>query len=192
MAVFLKARAEPLVVLDDPVVDHGEPAGAIEVGVSVSIAGRAVRRPPRVAHGGRPGGRPIVAKEGLQRRELAGALANRNPAVDQRDPRRVVTAVLEPAKSLQHDGKRLVGTRVTDDAAHGLEGNSGPGSPPPRPRAAPIGRSRTAVSSPSPVVASRRKMTWPLCSPPSERPRRSISSKTYRSPTFVVTTSIPC
>ncbi len=38
---------------------------------------------------------------------------------------------------------------------------------------------------PSPVVAYSEKMTWPDCSPPSADPRRSISSRTYLSPTGV-------
>ena len=39
------------------------------------------------------------------------------------------------------------------------------------------------MSNPSPVVACRRKITCPLCSPPSTAPDASISSSTYRSPT---------
>ena len=35
------------------------------------------------------------------------------------------------------------------------------------------------------------KMTWPDCSPPSAAPRRSISSRTYLSPTGVRAISIP-
>ena len=43
---------------------------------------------------------------------------------------------------------------------------------PRRPCAAASERKRTAVSSPSPVVAYRRKITCPLCSPPSTHPSR--------------------
>ena len=44
---------------------------------------------------------------------------------------------------------------------------------------------------PVPVVAYRRKITWPLCSPPRTNPPRSIASSTYRSPTCVRATSDP-
>ena len=39
--------------------------------------------------------------------------------VDQRDPRRVIAAILEPGEPLDEDGTRLPGSRVTHDAAHG-------------------------------------------------------------------------
>jgi hypothetical protein len=41
----------------------------------------------------------------------------------------------------------------------------------------------SAVPRPSPVNRMSAKMMWPDCSPPSERPRDSISSITYLSPT---------
>ena len=55
-------------------------------------------------------------------------------------------------------------------------------------------RGRTAsrpVSTPSPVVARSRKMTWPDCSPPSTRSCSSIAASTLRSPTGVSTMPMP-
>ena len=42
-----------------------------------------------------------------------------SPAVDQRDPRGVVAAVLQATQPLDHDVLRLAWTDVTDDSAHG-------------------------------------------------------------------------
>src|ERR1035441_5216439 len=50
---------------------------------------------------------------------------------------------------------------------------------------------RSAVSSPSPVVAKWLKITWPDCSPPSAAPARTISSSTYLSPTGVRSSRMP-
>ena len=50
----------------------------------------------------------------------------------------------------------------------------------------------TAVSRPSPVVARSPKITCPLCSPPSSRPRSAIAASTCWSPTGTSTTSMPC
>ena len=51
---------------------------------------------------------------------------------------------------------------------------------------------RSAVSSPSPVVASpSRKMMCPDCSPPSVAPVFIISSKTYLSPTLARSIRMP-
>ena len=47
------------------------------------------------------------------------------------------------------------------------------------------------VSTPSPVVARSEKITWPDCSPPSEKPPASRASSTERSPTSVSTTLMP-
>ena len=44
---------------------------------------------------------------------------------------------------------------------------------------------------PSPVGAKPVQMMWPDCSPPSVQPRSRSSSETWRSPTWVVATSIP-
>ena len=47
------------------------------------------------------------------------------------------------------------------------------------------------MSVPSPVPAWSMLITWPDCSPPSTRSRRSSSSRTLRSPTGVPTSSMP-
>ena len=67
------------------------------------------------------------------------------------------------------------GTRVITDASS----ENG------RPRRAMMSRSTIPVSVPSPVVAWQLLITWPDCSPPRTRSRRSSSSRTLRSPTGV-------
>src|SRR2546421_213395 len=51
--------------------------------------------------------------------------------------------------------------------------------------------SSRAVTSPSPVVARSRKITCPLCSPPTLAPISSIRSSTYRSPTLTRSSWMP-
>jgi hypothetical protein len=56
VALLLEAGAQHLEVLDDAVVDHGDPPGTVEVGVGVAIRRRPVGGPARVPHADRPGG----------------------------------------------------------------------------------------------------------------------------------------
>ena len=49
-AAPLELGPERREVLDDPVVDDGDPAGVVQVRVGVAVGGRAVGRPARVTH----------------------------------------------------------------------------------------------------------------------------------------------
>ena len=66
-------------------------------------------------------GRPIGDGR-LEVGELAGPLLDEQVAgvVDQGDARGVVAAVLEAPEAFDEDRARLAGTRITDDAAHGV------------------------------------------------------------------------
>ena len=120
------ARLEPVAqlaeVLDDPVVDDRDLARAVAVRVRVQVVRASVRRPARVGESdGRVRG--PVGDGGLEVDQLAGALLDEQVAgvVHERDPGRVVAAVLEPLEALDEDRARLPRTGVADDAAHTIE-----------------------------------------------------------------------
>ena len=66
-------------------------------------------------------GRPVGDRR-LEVGQLAGPLLDEQVAgvVDQRDPGRVVAAVLEALEALDEDGPGLARSRVADDAAHAV------------------------------------------------------------------------
>ena len=119
VAARLEPVAELAEVLDDPVVDDRDVAGAVLVGMGVQVVRPAVGRPAGVGEADRGVRRP-VGDRGLEVRELAGLLLDEQVAVlvDEGDPGRVVAAVLEPLEALDQDRPRLPGPGVADDAAH--------------------------------------------------------------------------
>src|SRR5205807_3370654 len=105
-------------VFGDAVVSQGERAAAIGVRVRVDGVGGAVRGPARVGDAGVAAGERL-AELFFEHADLAGRLVHLDPAVgDERDPRRVVAAILEPLQTLEQQGRRLPGTGVPYDAAH--------------------------------------------------------------------------
>ena len=118
----LEAVAQLAEVLDDAVVDHGDGAGAVDVRVGVQVVRAAVRRPARV---GEPD--PRVRRPVQERRRKVGQLPR--PLLDEelarlgdeRDPGRVVAAILQAPEPLEENGSRRPGTRVPNDAAHAVE-----------------------------------------------------------------------
>ena len=117
------ARLEPVAelpeVLDDPVVDHRDLAGAVLVRVGVQVVRPAVGRPARVGQADR-GMRGPIGDGRLEVDQLAGTLLDEEVAgvVDEGDPGRVVAAVLEALETLDQDRARFARTGVADDAAH--------------------------------------------------------------------------
>ena len=109
------------VVFDDAVVDDDEGAGAVAVRVGVFFGGAAVGCPARVtdAEGAVDGG---VADDGFEVAELAGGAAEFEAfgAPSYGDAGRVVTAVLEAAKTFNNDGDDRLRTNVSNDSTHGL------------------------------------------------------------------------
>jgi hypothetical protein len=62
----------------------------------------------------------VVGQLLLEVGELAGALRHGQlPVVHDRDPGRVVAAVLQPPQTVDHDVLRPLGPDVADDPAHG-------------------------------------------------------------------------
>ena len=106
------------VVLDDAVVDDDDPARAVLVRVGVLLGRATVGRPARVAEAPLPGERV----GGEARREVLelprGASAHDGAVLHDRDPRRVVPAVLEPPQALEDHRDGVLPTDVAHDAAH--------------------------------------------------------------------------
>ena len=119
VAARLEPVAELAEVLDDPVVDDGDVAGAVLVGMGVEVVRPAVGRPAGVGQADRGVRRPI-GDRGLEVGQLAGLLLDEQVAgvVDEGDPGRVVAAVLEPLEPLDEDGPRFARPGVADDPTH--------------------------------------------------------------------------
>src|SRR5262249_54842002 len=116
-AALLERRTQLQVVLDDPVVDEDDLAGAMRV--RVLLRRPPVRRPARVSDP-RRAGEWLLAQQRLQVVELADAAPHLDAVVGEgREARRVVTAVLELAEPAHDDRARLTRADVSDDAAHG-------------------------------------------------------------------------
>jgi hypothetical protein len=101
----LQALAQRLEVLDDAVVDDGDLVGR-DVRMGVGRGRRAVRRPTGVgdAGAGRQAARVSLRREVGHARGADHSLeAGRSPRVDDRQPRRVVTAVFESADAVDQD-----------------------------------------------------------------------------------------
>jgi len=115
----LEAVAELAEVLDDAVMDDRDLAGAVRVGMSVQIIRAAVGRPTRMreAH---PRVRRSVGERRGEIGELAGLLLDEESAllIHERDPGRIVAAILETAQAFQEDRARGAGSGIADDAAH--------------------------------------------------------------------------
>ena len=97
---------------------------------------------------------PVVAELGLHRRDLVGQRRRRGRIAAGGDP--------HVAQHLRQPGHGRVG-QLAERSARAL---------------APRRAAARPVSRPSPVVARSAKITWPLCSPPSDRPSSASASST--------------
>ena len=113
-------------VLDDAVVDDGQLVVVGEVRVRVGVGRPAVGGPARMADAGLAIGEGVGLEVLAQHLELAGALAHAEAAVavDDRDARGVIAAVLEPRESGEEDGLAVARAHVSDDSTHGLNPRS--------------------------------------------------------------------
>ena len=105
------------VILDDAVVHHRDVTG--DVRMSIGLTRPTVGRPARVPEPGRAREVPRLDR-GSQVLELAHRAhdLDRLSVVD-REPGRVVAAVLELGKPIEQNGSRLPRPDVTDDSTHG-------------------------------------------------------------------------
>ena len=116
-------------VLDDAVVDDGEPAVVAEVRVRVAVGRAAVRRPAGVADAGR-----AVAGSGWPRGRRSAptacrpscAVSSAPSGVDHGDTGGVVAAVLETLQAAEEHLETLVGTDVPHDSTHATRFYRGP------------------------------------------------------------------
>lgn len=96
------------------------------MGMSVTIRGPAVGRPPGVAQTCQSLQRVRIGlgKRRFKVGETAGAAANRQTsvAIEYRNSRRVVAPILHPAQRLDHDLARGTMTDISDDSAHSQPG----------------------------------------------------------------------
>ena len=112
----LQLGPELAVVLDDAVVDHGDAAGGVRVGVG--FAGLAMRGPAGVpdancAADGAPG------DQAFELDELALGAAKLDQAVgERRETGRIVAAVFEAPQPVEDVRRRLIRARDADDSAH--------------------------------------------------------------------------
>ena len=109
-------------VLDDPVVDDRDLAGGVAVRVGVAVGGPAMRGPTGVAEAGTAHEAGVVGfgEIGLEVGQPTGPAVHGQPAVavDQRDTRRVVSAVLHAAQRVDDDAAGRTLPDVADDSAH--------------------------------------------------------------------------
>src|SRR6185436_10030427 len=110
-------RSEPgadrLVVLDDAVVHHRDPAADVRVGVA--LGGRAVRGPAGVADAD---GALQADREARQLGDAAGTPDSFQTAIDDGDAGRVVAAVLQPPQPFDQDRDDVTPRYRGDDSAH--------------------------------------------------------------------------
>jgi hypothetical protein len=127
-AVALQFGAQLGVVLDDPVVHHGQLACGVAVWVGVAIGRRTVGSPSGVAHPGgalqrRSPGRVEFGDQVSQRPSFAGH-RQRAGRGEHRDTGGVVPAVLQPAQTMQDDVQSVSMSYVAHDSAHGRHASS--------------------------------------------------------------------
>ena len=127
VAVALKVLFEGGVVLDNAVVDQGDAAGAVGVGVGVEAGGGAVGGPAGVGHADARA-RQFVAVVvaaldlGLQDADAPDGAADVQlvVGVDHGQPGRVVAAVFQPFEPLDQHGLGDFASDVGDDPTHKL------------------------------------------------------------------------
>jgi hypothetical protein len=116
MALGGQLLAQFAEILDDAVVDDGEPAARMRMGVGL---GRApMRRPAGVADAARSQqrrGRELL----LEIAQLAaGAKARELALLERGDSGRVVAAIFQPLQRLDQGGRDRLASENADDAAH--------------------------------------------------------------------------
>ena len=109
------------VVLDDAVVDDGDVARAVEVGVGVRRLRGAVGRPAGVSDSReKPLGRQVAlqAQRLYRLGTLGGAGPPGLPGAHQGNPCRVVAPILQARQALKQRLQGVAGAHDSDDAAH--------------------------------------------------------------------------
>ena len=121
-------RLDLLMVFDDPVVDYRDSARG-DVRMGVGFAGAAMRRPARMGNADLSG--VAVVQDPGQRRDLAdGAfLYKLRAGVDERQPGRVVTAVLQSAQAVDQQRHHIALGDGRNNSAHIIPSSALAGKP---------------------------------------------------------------
>ena len=111
---------ETVAILNHAVVDEGDGAGLVQVGVGILIGGRAVGGPAGMADAELAGDGLVVDEAGQALIQFAYFFANGQTAFREHgEARAVVAAILQAPQRFQQNGRRCFLTDVSDDAAHG-------------------------------------------------------------------------
>ncbi len=118
MPLCLQLMPQDGMVLDDSVVNDGNAATAVKVGMCVVIRGRSVRCPTGVTNpDARCERRNIEA--GLEILHLSSsAEAKQSTVLDQRDSGRVIAAILKALEALEKDRSCTLPSDITDNPTH--------------------------------------------------------------------------
>ena len=108
-----------LIVLDDAVVDQGQPAVLGIMRMGIHVARLAVRRPAGVSDAGRAG-HVLSAANPLQVLDLSLGLVDGqvSPFADERHAGAVVSPIFKPSQPFDQDRKGFTPSHVTYDSAH--------------------------------------------------------------------------
>jgi hypothetical protein len=111
-------------VLNDSVMDDGNEASGVDVGMSVVLRRGTVGGPACVSDRGSEGPRREGRDGGLELRDGSSSAQAMEGviAIDEGEPGRVVASVLEAAESFKKEGRMGGGAEGGNDSAHGLIG----------------------------------------------------------------------
>ena len=113
-----EAFAKNGIILDDAVMDDGDVAAAVEVGMGVGLVGDSVRSPSGMAYPDTTRD-AVLAQRIFKDRELPLSLPNDEvSARKDRNARGIVPAVLQSLQTLENKGECLVLPDVPHDPAH--------------------------------------------------------------------------
>ena len=116
VVVAFQFRLQVLIVLDDAVMDDGDLAGRMGMGV---VLGRAAMGGPAGVADADGAGQWLFLDAAVQVDQLAFRPAPVDPAIDQgRHAGAVVSAILQPPQPLDQKGSDLVLADDTDNTAH--------------------------------------------------------------------------
>src|SRR5664280_404964 len=119
VAEFKEFVLEPVVIVNDAVVNDSNFAALIQVRMAVGVGGRPVRGPARVADAELADCRFAGQKQGKAFIDLSLLLSNDHvPVAQDGDAGAVVSAIFQPAQSFEEDGRRGFFTDVTYNSAH--------------------------------------------------------------------------
>ncbi len=115
-AAGFELRAQFREILDDAVMDHGDPVG--RMGMGIDLVGPAMGRPTGVADADGPRQR-LLGEPDLEIAQLAfGAAAGQLAGLQRRDPGRIVAAVFQPPQGIHHARRDRLAAENSYDSAH--------------------------------------------------------------------------